>query len=104
MAEIYQTISPRTPLNKSMKKDRVFLAPVPRLSPLRSSKRYYYYHYFGPGHFGWLFGLPQGFALPLKCPDLPACGLSAKAAAAPPKDIVSAITSAAINNETRFLI
>ena len=47
-----------------MKKGRV-LAPTPHLSLLRVSKRYYYY-YFGPGHFGWLFWLSQGFALPLK--------------------------------------
>src|ERR671910_3909563 len=85
-----------------MKKGRV-LAPTPHLSLLRVSKRYYYY-YFGPGHFGWLFGLSQGFALPLKCPELPACGLSPKAAAAPPNDIVSANMSAVINNVTRFLI
>src|SRR5918994_3407112 len=80
-----------------------FLAPTPHLSLLRVSKRYYYY-YFGPGHFGWLFGLPQGFALPLKCPEFPACGLSANAAAAPPNDIVSANISAAINNEMRLRI
>ena len=76
--------------------------PAPHLGPLSSSKGYYCY--FGPGHFGWLFGLSQGFALPLKCPELPACGLSPKAAAAPPNDIVSANMSAVINNVTRFLI
>src|SRR5918993_2295620 len=85
-----------------MKKGRV-LAPTPHLSLLRVSKRYYYY-YFGPGHFGWLFWLSQGFALPLKCPEFPACGLSAKAAAAPPKDIESASISAVINKVIRRFI
>jgi hypothetical protein len=65
---------------------------------------YYYYYYFGPGHFGWLFWLSQGFALPLKCPEFPACGLSAKAAAAPPKDMLSASISAVINNVIRLFI
>ena len=51
-----------------------------------------------------MFGLSQGFALPLKCPELPACGLSANAAAAPPNDMVSANISAVINNEMRFFI
>jgi hypothetical protein len=62
------------------------------------------YYYFGPGHFGWLFLLSQGFALPLKCPEFPACGLSAKAAAAPPKDMLSANISAVINNVIRLFI
>ena len=51
-----------------------------------------------------MFWLSQGFALPLKCPEFPACGLSANAAAAPPNDMVSANISAVINNEMRFLI
>src|SRR5918993_2269909 len=85
-----------------MKKGRV-LAPTPHLSLLRVSKRYYYY-YFGPEQFGWLFLLSQGFALPLKCPEFPACGLSAKAAAAPPKDMLSANISAVINNVIRLFI
>ena len=68
------------------------------------SKRYYYYYYFGPGHFGWSLWLSQGFALPLKCPEFPACGLSAKAAAAPPKDIDSASISAVINKVIRRFI
>src|SRR5215204_6447197 len=85
-------------------KGRGVLAPTPHLSLLEVSKRHYYYYYFGPGHFGWLFGLSQGFALPLKCPELPACGLSAKAAAAPPKYMLSANMSAVINNEMRFFI
>ena len=50
-----------------------------------------------------MFWLSQGFALPSKCPEFPACGLSAKAAAAPPNDMVSANMSAVINNVTRFL-
>jgi hypothetical protein len=51
-----------------------------------------------------LFLLSQGFALPLKCPEFPACGLSAKAAAAPPKDMLSASISAVINNVIRLFI
>jgi hypothetical protein len=51
-----------------------------------------------------LFWLSQGFALPLKCPEFPACGLSAKAAAAPPKDMLSASISAVINNVIRLFI
>jgi hypothetical protein len=53
----------RTPVNKAKMKGRGFLAPTPHLSPLWISK---HYCYFGPGHFGWLFWLSQGFALPLK--------------------------------------
>ena len=48
--------------------------------------------------------MSQGFALPLKCPELPACGLSAKAAAAPPKDMLSANIRAVINNVIRLFI
>ena len=48
--------------------------------------------------------MSQGFALPLKCPEFPACGLSAKAAAAPPKDMLSANISAVINNVIRLFI
>jgi hypothetical protein len=51
-----------------------------------------------------LFLLSQGFALPLKCPEFPACGLSAKAAAAPPKDMLSANIRAVINNVIRLFI
>src|ERR687890_371790 len=88
-----------------MKKGSEQLDPDPSSWPARVSQRYYFhYYYFGPGHFGWLFWLSQGFALPLKCPELPACGLSAKAAAAPPKDIVSASISAVINNVIRRFI
>ena len=46
----------------------------------------------------------QGFALPLKCPELPACGLSAKAAAAPPNDMATASMSAVINKTMRLRI
>ena len=51
-----------------------------------------------------MFLLSQGFALPLKCPEFPACGLSAKAAAAPPKDMLSASIRAVINNVIRLFI
>jgi hypothetical protein len=89
-------------VNKGKEKGRSLVAPTPHLSLLEVSKRHYYY-YFGPGHFGWLFGLSQGFALPLKCPEFPACGLSAKAATLP-NDMVSANMSAATNKVMRFLI
>ena len=52
-------------MHKGKQRGRAFLAPTPLLSSLGVSKRYYYY-YLGPGHFGWLFWLSQGFALPLK--------------------------------------
>jgi hypothetical protein len=91
-------------MNKYKRRRAGVLATTP-LSLLGVSKRYYcYYYYFGPGHFGWLLWLSQGFALPLKCPEFPACGLSAKAAAAPPKDIDSASISAVINNVIRRFI
>ena len=50
-----------------------------------------------------MFWLSQGFALPFKCPEFPACGLSANAAA-PPKDMLSASISAVINNVIRLFI
>jgi hypothetical protein len=91
-------------VNKEKRRRTGVLAPTPQLSLLEVSKRHYYYYYFGPGHFGWLLSLSHGFALPLKCPEFPACGLSAKAAAAPPKDIDSASISAVINNVIRLFI
>src|SRR5919107_6381676 len=98
-SELRRIPLPRTSVYKGMKKGSEQLDPDPSSWPARVSQRYY----FGPGHFGWLFWLSQGIALPLKCPEFPACGLSAKAATLP-NDIVSAIASAAINNVMRFLI
>ena len=65
-SELLRIPLPRTPVNKGKEKGSGFVAPDPfsQLKPLciGPSKLYY----FGPGHFGWLFLLPHGFALPLK--------------------------------------
>jgi len=77
------------------------VTPSLSLSSLWVSKLYFY---FGPGHFGWLLGLSQGVALPLKCPELPACGLSAKAAPAGPRAIAAAVRAVTTSKVMRLLI